>query len=104
MSTTSCKSCLLILPPKSAGSTLTVPTVWPCALTTFKLNAAGLSFSVATGSPSDKKTNPGRLPQQSYLGFASCFLARAAGEHANLDVDSGGQAQALVERLDRFAG
>src|SRR5207302_9387937 len=63
MSTTSCRSCLLILPPNSAGSTSRVPTVWPWPLYTFRLKGASFCWVVATVSPKNKplgveKTKP----------------------------------------------
>src|SRR5436189_6460531 len=106
MMTTSCSSCLLTVPPNSAGSISTVPTLSP-----WRLYTGTLSRPAADGVPEVdtvttlSRNKSRRLRLREYPAkpqAANCLEARPrltsarCGQHADLDIDAGRQAQALV--------
>src|SRR5260370_34532602 len=117
MSTTSCRSCLLILPPSSAGSTSTVPMVSPCTLSTFRLKclAGCVDSSVATGKPllvgrsflcerpaTVQQKTQATPPRVTWVDWMLPSASRARKD-ANLDVYSWRKAQALAQGFNEFA-
>src|SRR5262245_3128641 len=121
MSTTSCNSCLLILPPSSAGSTSTAPTDLPSASYTVRFRGLDSLATLMTLHKAAKPRDSGPWAWQVLFNIGidvqqktqarcerhglGCRLAMLSisRQDADLDVHARRQAQAFVQRLDRLA-
>src|SRR5262245_34148314 len=102
----------LILPPKSAASTVTDPTSWPWRLNTGTANVpvtvsvcseAIAAVPYAAGHEGDRAlSSPGPCPLRVRQVVANPPRSTALAHNADLDVHARRQAESFVQSLDRL--